>query len=66
MRIRMLVEMPQGAARNGEPWPALGEEAELLTAEGAFLVSAGVAEQVPDGPVPVKSRRRSRDTAEGS
>lgn len=46
MKIRMLVDMPEGATRNGEPWPAKDEEAELPTAEAAHLVSSGIAEEV--------------------
>lgn len=46
MRIRMTVAMPEGATRNGEPWPALGEEADVPAADGAHLVAAGVAEEV--------------------
>lgn len=46
MKIRMLVEMPEGAQRNGQPWPAKGEDTELPTAEAAHLVASGVAEEV--------------------
>lgn len=46
MRIRMLVQMNEGAGRDGQPWPAKGEEIELPTAEAAHLVAAGVAEEV--------------------
>lgn len=46
MRIRMTVAMPEGTTRNGEPWPALGEEADAPAADGAHLVAAGVAEEV--------------------
>ncbi|MGW5852088.1 hypothetical protein ACWFQ8_29780 [Streptomyces sp. NPDC055254] len=46
MRIRMTVAMPEGATRNGEPWPALGEETDVPAADGAHLVAAGVAEEV--------------------
>lgn len=52
MRIRMLVAMPEGASRNGEPWPAEGEEADLPTSEAAHLVASGVAEEVTDPPAP--------------
>jgi hypothetical protein len=48
MRIRMTVAMPEGATRNGEPWPSLGEEADVPTADGAHLVAAGVAEEVDE------------------
>ncbi|WP_158778912.1 hypothetical protein [Streptomyces cellulosae] len=48
MRIRMTVDMPEGAARNGEPWPGKGETADLPTAEAAHLVASGVAEEVAD------------------
>lgn len=51
MRIRMTVAMPEGATRNGEPWPGLGGESDVPTADGAHLVAAGVAEEVtPSGP----------------
>lgn len=46
MRIRMLFQMPEGAGRDGQPWPAEGEEIELPTVEAAHLVAAGVAEEV--------------------
>ncbi|MFE2360120.1 hypothetical protein [Streptomyces virginiae] len=46
MRIRMTVAMPEGATRNGEPWPGLGEETDVPAADGAHLVAAGVAEEV--------------------
>lgn len=48
MRVRMLIQMPDGAQRNGQPWPAQGEAAELPTAEAAHLVASGVAEEVVD------------------
>ena len=60
MRIRMLVEMPEGATRNGEPWPAKGDEAELPTAEAAHLVASGVAEEV----TAEEPRGRRRKTAD--
>ncbi|MET7643045.1 hypothetical protein ABZS83_05250 [Streptomyces sp. NPDC005426] len=44
MKIRMLVAMT--GTRDGVPWPAEGEEADLPTAAAAHLVSAGVAEEV--------------------
>ncbi|MFD9569990.1 hypothetical protein ACFWBI_09110 [Streptomyces sp. NPDC059982] len=58
MRIRMTVAMPEGATRNGEPWPATGEETDLPTHDGAHLVAAGVAEQVVE-PEPKTSRRKA-------
>jgi hypothetical protein len=62
MKVRMLVQMPDGAARNGHPWPAQGEDAELPTAEAAHLVASGVAEEVVeeaagDGAPPGKEPR---------
>lgn len=54
MRIRMTVAMPEGAMRDGEPWPALGEETDVPTAIGAHLVAAGAAEEVTTEP----ARRR--------
>ncbi|NEC90472.1 hypothetical protein [Streptomyces sp. SID12501] len=58
MKIRMLVQMPDGAARNGQPWPAQGEDTELPTAEAAHLVASGVAEEV--GPPGKDARPRAR------
>ncbi|WP_425244850.1 hypothetical protein [Streptomyces sp. NEAU-NA10] len=55
MRIRMLVAMPEGATRNGEPWPGKGETAELPTTEAAHLVASGVAEEITEEP---RGRRR--------
>lgn len=70
MRIRMLVEMPEGATRDGEPWPARGEAAELPTAAAAHLVASGVAEEVTDeddvqAPAEPKTRRRKAADLEG-
>ncbi|MCZ7413040.1 hypothetical protein [Streptomyces sp. WMMC897] len=48
MRIRMVVDMPPGAARDGQPWPARGVPVELPTAEAAHLVASGVAEEAPE------------------
>ncbi|MFF6825050.1 hypothetical protein [Streptomyces longwoodensis] len=62
MKIRMLVEMPEGSSRNGEAWPAQGETAELPTAEAAHLVASGVAEEVTAEPRP---RRRKAAALEG-
>lgn len=56
MRIRMLVEM--AGSRDGQPWPAKGEEADLPTAAAAHLISAGVAETVEAKP-PRKGGRRA-------
>lgn len=53
MRIRMTVAM--SGTRNGVPWPARGEIAELPTAEAAHLVGAGIAVAVPDDPPPVET-----------
>ncbi|MFI1001988.1 hypothetical protein ACIP10_15340 [Streptomyces galbus] len=58
MKIRMLVEMPEGAARNGQPWPAQGEMAELPTAEAAHLVASGIAEEVTEAAEEPRPRRR--------
>ena len=73
MRIRMLVQMPDGAARNSEPWPAKGEDTELPTTEAAHLVASGVAEEVveeaagdvgPPGDEPRPRTRRKTAAAE--
>jgi len=61
MRIRMLVAMPEGASRNGDPWPAEGEEADLPTAEAAHLVASGVAEEVTADQAPRARRRKVAD-----
>lgn len=74
MRIRMLVDMPDGASRNGEPWPAKGKPVELPTAEAAHLVASEVAEEVPEqdepdaeqAPAePRRSRRKATPEEEG-
>lgn len=60
MRIRMLVQMPPGALRNGEPWPDEGREADIPTGEATHLVASGVAEEVVEQAVRrSKSRRES-------
>ncbi|MET9734285.1 hypothetical protein ABZZ79_27700 [Streptomyces sp. NPDC006458] len=67
MRIRMLVDMPEGATRNGEPWPAKGEPVDLPTAEAAHLVASGVAEDATVEDVdqaPAEPRGRRRRTAD--
>ncbi|MFE3762272.1 hypothetical protein ACFXPI_10965 [Streptomyces sp. NPDC059104] len=58
MRIRMTVAMPEGATRNGEPWPGLGEETDVPAHDGAHLVAAGVAEEVTE-PEPQTGRRKA-------
>lgn len=70
MLIRMLVQMPEGAARNGEPWPAKGESAELPTAEAAHLIASGVAEEAAaedadQAPAEPRARRRKPADPEG-
>lgn len=65
MLIRMLVDMPDGSARNGEPWPACGETTDLPTAEAAHLIASGIAEEVAeDDQAPAERRGRRRKTAE--
>lgn len=67
MRIRMLVQMPEGAARNGQPWPAKGATAELPTAEAAHLIASGVAEEAGsenDDQAPAEPRARRRKPAD--
>ena len=58
MRVRMLVQMPPGGLRNGEPWPGEGEEADIPTGEALHLVASGVAEEVTEAPPPPAARRR--------
>ncbi|MFJ8081966.1 hypothetical protein ACIQ6Y_15280 [Streptomyces sp. NPDC096205] len=62
MRIRMLVDMPEGSTRNGEPWPSKGDSADLPTAEAAHLVASGVAEEAAAEP---RGRRRKGADSEG-
>jgi len=67
MLIRMLVQMPEGAARNGQRWPAEGETADLPTAEAAHLVASGIAEEAAvedDVQVPAEPRARRRKPAD--
>lgn len=64
MKIRMIVDMPEGAARNGQPWPAKGETADLPTAESAHLVASGVAEEVTEPEPEAKRRVRKSSPAE--
>lgn len=70
MKIRMLVEMPEGASRNGEPWPKEGEAADLPTAEAAHLVASGIAEEVTsedaeEAPAEPRRGRRKAPEMEG-
>lgn len=60
MRVRMLVQMPPGTLRNGQPWPDEGEEAEILTGEALHLVASGIAEEVAEDTAPRPRRRKSR------
>jgi hypothetical protein len=60
MRIRMLVQMPPGARRNGQPWPSEGETEDIPTGEALHLVASGVAEEA-ERPV-----RRSKVKREGA
>ncbi|MEU6279505.1 hypothetical protein [Streptomyces sp. NPDC047028] len=57
MRIRMLVQMPPGARRNGQPWPDKGKAEDIPTGEARHLVAAGVAE-------PVAAQRRVKTKKE--
>ncbi|QFZ75098.1 hypothetical protein GFH48_19115 [Streptomyces fagopyri] len=69
MKIRMLVDMPEGASRNGQPWPAKGEDADLPTADAAHLVASGVAEEITDTEdaeqAPAEPRRSRRKPTGG-
>ncbi|MFH8668810.1 hypothetical protein ACH4F3_28575 [Streptomyces anulatus] len=47
MRIRMKIAM--SGLRNGQPWPPVGQTAELPTGEAQHLCASGIAEEVPDG-----------------
>lgn len=46
MRVRMLVQMPPGTLRNGQPWPGKGKTEDIPTGEASHLVASGVAEEV--------------------
>lgn len=62
MRVRMLVQMPPGGLRNGEPWPGEGEEADIPTGEALHLVASGVAEEVTEEPArPVRRRSKGKE-----
>lgn len=63
MRIRMTVAMPEGATRDGEPWSALGEEADVPTTVGAHLVAAGVAEPAAADETPRRRKAAAREVA---
>lgn len=63
MLIRMLVQMPEGARRNGEAWPQQGATTELPTAEAAHLIASGIAEQAPDEQAAEAPRRARRKPA---
>lgn len=65
MKIRMVVQMPDGASRNGQPWPAEGESVELPTAEAAHLVASGVAEAAAEADTGAKPRGRRKPAAVG-
>lgn len=56
MRIRMLVQMPSGALRNGLPWPDKGKTEDIPTGEAQHLVAAGIAEKAE--PAPRRARKR--------
>ncbi|MFE7094619.1 hypothetical protein [Streptomyces erythrochromogenes] len=58
MRIRMTTAMPEGATRDGVPWPAVGEEWDLPSSEAAHLVASGVAEDA-DAPARTGGRRKT-------
>jgi hypothetical protein len=64
MRIRMTVAMPEGATRNGELWPALGEEADVPTTDGAHLIASGVAEEVTASPKVGCRRQAAKEVAD--
>lgn len=59
MQIRMLVQMPPGAGRNGQPWPDEGEVQEMPDGEALHLMASGIAEEVEQAPRRSKSRRES-------
>lgn len=58
MRIRMLVQMPPGASRNGEPWPDEGEITDIPAGEAQHLIASGIAESAEEAPAPRRSRRK--------
>jgi len=65
MRIRMLVQMPDGASRNGQPWPSKGESADLPTADAAHLVASGIAKELTEPEPAAKPRVRRKTSAAG-
>ncbi|MCX4578116.1 hypothetical protein OHB41_34000 [Streptomyces sp. NBC_01571] len=64
MRIRMLVQMPPGATRNGVPWPDEGAVEDITTGEAQHLVASGIAEEVEDDTSPAPRRRTKKEAAE--
>ena len=68
MKIRMKVAV--SGSRNGQPWPAFGEVAELPDDEGAELCARGFAEPVAEKPkaekavAPDDAEQRSRSAGE--
>ncbi|MFJ4785509.1 hypothetical protein [Streptomyces sp. NPDC088794] len=60
MRIRITQQQPEGAVLNGEPWPGVGEEVDVPTAQGAHLVASGVAEDAEDQPAPRARKSRGK------
>ncbi|MEU5769799.1 hypothetical protein ABZ782_28180 [Streptomyces asoensis] len=64
MKIRMVVEQPEGAILNGEPWPGVGEEADVPTAQAAHLVASGVAEEVTADERPSRRRKSAGPESE--
>lgn len=58
MLIRMLVQMPPGSGRNGQPWPDKGQAQEIPDGEAWHLVASGVAEEVVDEERPARRPRK--------
>lgn len=64
MRIRMLVQMPPGATRNGAPWPDEGAVEDIPTGEAQHLVASGIAEEAEDETAPAPRRRTKKEAAQ--
>ncbi|QJT01785.1 hypothetical protein G9272_16935 [Streptomyces asoensis] len=66
MKIRMLIEQSEGAILNGEPWPGVGEVADVPTAQAAHLVASGVAEDATADERPPRRRKAASPESEAT
>ncbi|MFF1685934.1 hypothetical protein [Streptomyces sp. NPDC058254] len=70
MKVRMKVQI--SGTRDGQEWPAKGDEVELPDDEGAQLCASGLAEPLTDTPEPETAtapdaeKRPSRGSRKGA